>query len=200
MTGACASNYPWLKHPVDRTACETAAALYASVVSGPAGFAAFREANDYDPRVAATNREDTGRCVCVCGSPYNYYCNGECFVNFQGNDTDNCGSCGHRCINNNVCGNGACYCPFDTQTDANNCGACGLQCPSFMKCQGGKCVCKYDQCGNSCVTLQSDPRDCGTCGTVCSSGYCYQGECITPVVAPGQCYPGDVITNGGFGM
>lgn len=198
MSDACSSNYPWSSHPFKRAGCDVAAAFYAAVVSGPAGWVAFREANDYDPSVAATDNKDTGRCMCVCPSPYNYYCNGDCFVDFN-EDDNNCGACGNECYNGNVCGNGHCYCPFDTQTDDNNCGACGLKCPSFMTCRSGKCVCKNDQCGNSCVTLHSDPMNCGTCGTVCSSGYCYQGECITPVVAPGQCFPGNVISNGGFG-
>lgn len=229
MLNACANAYSWSKHPFKRAGCIAAAEFYTAVVSGPAGWVAFREANDYNPSVAATNRENTGRCMCVCGDPYHSYCNGQCFINYLsdnnncgscgarcvnnnvcGNgrcycpfntqtDNNNCGACGVRCVNGNVCGNGRCYCPFDTQTDNNNCGACGLKCPSYMKCQNGKCVCKDDTCGNSCVTLQSNPRNCGTCGHVCASGYCFEGQCVTPTVSAGQCWPGNVISNGGFG-
>ncbi|KAH8662393.1 hypothetical protein BX600DRAFT_498931 [Xylariales sp. PMI_506] len=197
MENACASNYPWLAHPWDRAVCETAAKLYAWTVSTFLGKMAFYEANYFDSSVAnnpSRGKEQTGRCECFCGSP-NHFCNGACVSSYL-NDVNNCGSCGMHCEPNAICQNGNCFCPYDILTDINHCGSCAVACAPWLKCKNGMCSCPADQCGNLCVDFQNHPRNCGSCGNVCASGYCYQGQCVTP--PQGVCNPGNVITDGDF--
>jgi hypothetical protein len=58
-------------------------------------------------------------------------------------DRNNCGTCGKKCADSEVCSGGT----------------CGLT------CGGGS-----TKCGNNCVELNVDPKNCGTCGNVCGAG------------------------------
>jgi hypothetical protein len=88
-------------------------------------------------------------------------------------DPLNCGTCGHKCSQDQVCGAGHC-CPLgsawcltgdgaaciDVTYDSNNCGGCGISCSvSGKECCGGVCV--YS------ITYQYDPKNCGVCGNIC---------------------------------
>ena len=99
-------------------------------------------------------------------------------------DANNCGACGFRCSDSQVCRAGACGpCPAqdtqckeqcaDLKNDNDNCGACGHVCPGATSCKNGVCgACDGTVCGNSCVWLDIDSNNCGACGKVCGADQC----------------------------
>jgi hypothetical protein len=112
-------------------------------------------------------------------------------------DTMNCGRCGMRCADMQVCCDGACSargtgpegCPecsatkpcaagrnccdgacADTENDVNHCGACGNACAARQTC-----------CGGRCVDTRSDEMNCGSCGNACTqapSTTCCASSCV----------------------
>ncbi len=81
-------------------------------------------------------------------------CTGQC-ANLK-TDYYNCGTCGNRCADGQVCNAGTCAgdCPngpgltecnagcIDLATDARNCGDCGRPCGEGQFCSDGTCFCK----------------------------------------------------------
>lgn len=136
-------------------------------------------------------------------------------------DNANCGTCGHTCqptsekcqqgvclplsqlctpacVNGQVCSNGMCKCPeqtqfcggacVDTKTTPQHCGACDMMCTPGQLCQGGACVCPPGQmaCNNQCADLQLSPQNCGACGKACNPNEsCMAGQCRAPSGADG---------------
>ncbi len=97
-----------------------------------------------------------------------------------GNDTQNCGACGHACSPGQVCAAGKCLCDpvtdpggtycggtgcTDLQTDPNNCGACGNDCKGLIPPIGG--YAGSPPTGSPACVL-------GRCTYECSAGY---GNC-----------------------
>lgn len=112
-------------------------------------------------------------------------------------DAMNCGACGTRCSNAQLCCGGACAprvmsadgCPecsatqpcaagrtccgglcVDVQTTREHCGACGNTCPARQAC-----------CAGTCVDTRVDEKNCGACGTACTQGTsltCCSGSCV----------------------
>ncbi|KAK9783806.1 hypothetical protein SCAR479_00365 [Seiridium cardinale] len=163
MHDTACSQYSW-EHPVQRSTCILEAKFYHFAVSH-FGAGPFKSAT-------------SDRCGVYCPNG-NALCHGECLT-FDGNDNDNCGSCGYTCAtsHNFECQSGQCVCTADTQNDDNNCGDCGRICPANTHCSGGECACDADQCGNLCVDLQDNPNNCGTCGNICTTGNCSEGQCV----------------------
>jgi hypothetical protein len=78
--------------------------------------------------------------VSVSSCPWTM-CGGTC-ANL-GEDRTNCGQCGHACLSDQLCLNGACL----------------VSCPSGMV-----------MCEGTCANLNTDGHNCGSCGTSCMSG------------------------------
>jgi hypothetical protein len=119
-------------------------------------------------------------------------CNGVCTT--LARDPENCGVCGGKCKDGEVCSMGKCAlaCGPGTlrclnvcvasQSDPGNCGTCGVKCKMGEVCSMGKCAqgCAggTTACGQSCVDTQSDRTNCGACGTMCGTGEeCIAGKC-----------------------
>lgn len=118
-------------------------------------------------------------------------------------DSSNCGKCGQKCPQGQLCQAGKCACPngllycststqkcVDSQTDINHCGACGKTCTGGQFCKAGKCTCPTGQsvCNGVCVDTQKNKEHCGTCGTQCKgSTFCKAGTCACPGAQPNIC-------------
>ena len=76
-------------------------------------------------------------------------CGDSCVV--PSRDRENCGTCGNKCADGEVCTAGKCSVTCggttmkcgdvcaDFKIDPKNCGACGLPCPMGQVCSAGKC-------------------------------------------------------------
>src|SRR4029079_14935520 len=93
-------------------------------------------------------------------------------------DRANCGACGAKCGDSQVCTGSMCTCmaPLtscgsacaNTMSDAMNCGACGHACAAptpycsagmcVATCAGGETACN----NNSCANTTNDPLTCGS--------------------------------------
>jgi endo-1,4-beta-D-glucanase Y len=112
-------------------------------------------------------------------------------------DRNNCGNCGTKCGDSQVCTGSMCTCmaPLtscgstcsNTMSDAANCGSCGHACAAptpfcsvgacVATCAGGETACL----NNSCAKTTSDPLNCGSCGNVCPGGQaCSNSTCGCP--------------------
>ncbi|MCA3016379.1 MAG: hypothetical protein INH41_28685 [Myxococcaceae bacterium] len=112
-------------------------------------------------------------------------CAGQC-VDLR-TDASNCGQCGTRCANGQVCAAGKCEvrCPsglllcdgacVDRQNDPRHCGGCNLPCDATKFCARGVCepteACRAPRqlCGATCVDPRFDPQHCGGCGNGCGA-------------------------------
>jgi hypothetical protein len=133
---------------------------------------------------------DAGRCYCdragtVCS--LTTWCTAvtepdgeDCGCMDLDHDESNCGACGRRCDENEVCDDGVCLCeasrracaasetccPGDgcvnQSTDPENCGDCGLSCGADETCSGGHCLCGGAVCDG---------------GQNCCAGSCHWGTC-----------------------
>jgi hypothetical protein len=109
-------------------------------------------------------------------------------------DPANCGACGTKCKDNEVCSMGKCALAcgtgttrcgtvcVDAESDPGNCGACSTKCKQGEVCSMGKCAPScgtgLSACGASCVNVQTDRTNCGMCGTMCGAGEeCVSGKC-----------------------
>lgn len=98
-----------------------------------------------DCQAASCTDACTGQpCGGGCPSP-RADCGGFCVD--TSTDRQNCGSCGHLCLPNEVCSGGNCAC----------------QSPNALYGCATACF---------CADLQTNPNDCGSCGHVCTSGVC----------------------------
>lgn len=113
-------------------------------------------------------------------------------------DNTNCGACGTKCAQGQVCSLGTCALQCgggttkcgstcnDLTKDPSNCGTCGNVCPQGNVCSAGSCSLQCaggsTKCGSSCVTLQSDPANCGGCGVVCGQGKACVGGLCKPLL------------------
>ena len=87
-------------------------------------------------------------------------------------DPSNCGSCGIRCQDAQICSNGICVCPS------------GLE-----------------LCNGECVNPLYDPDNCGSCGNKCILGVCINGQCQLNCpeghyFSNGQCIPFTICSVG----
>ena len=118
-----------------------------------------------------------------------------CEVNLRTSGA-NCGACGLRCGDGQMCSNGMCLAGacatgqtrcgavcLDLQTDRANCGTCGRACTVDQVCAGGTCgprSCPGGQtsCGGACVDTSSNTQHCGGCGRMCTLPLCLLGMCV----------------------
>ena len=142
-------------------------------------------------------------CVCPEGR---IVCSDRC-VNIAF-DPDDCGSCGRRCLNTEVCSGGSCVfpCPsgeircsgtcVDPTTDRNHCGACGMYCSGGQICVNGSCkpLCPSGrlECAGTCIDPLTDSDHCGSCSIKCStsSSFTYAFSCSGGVCAKSDCSSG----------
>jgi hypothetical protein len=109
-------------------------------------------------------------------------------------DPRNCGDCGVRCGECEVCSGGVCSPGGDL--------CCGVRCSGRSVCQGGVCVSTCTpRCGGNKCGDDGCGGSCGTCGTdqTCLDGRCEAVATTTPepatttleptttTVAPGSC-------------
>ncbi len=108
-------------------------------------------------------------------------------------DTHACGQCRQKCLDRQVCRDGACVFPagqtltcnggyVDALYDPLHCGGCGNLCPDGTRCSNGACVngcapVTERLCDDRCAVLSSDPFNCGACGVYCDTGVCTEGRC-----------------------
>jgi len=135
-----------------------------------------------------------GGCALQCGGSATK-CGAYCVSTKS--DPENCGGCGTKCAQGQVCNLGKCdvTCQqgltdcsgacLDLQQDDDNCGMCGNACNlrSEMRrgrkcqatCQNGWASCPTDG-GTTCVNLNLDVTNCGACGVTCPNGqFCSPG-------------------------
>jgi endo-1,4-beta-D-glucanase Y len=114
-------------------------------------------------------------------------------------DRNNCGNCGTKCGDSQVCTGSMCTCmaPLtscgstcsNTMSDALNCGSCGHACADPTPyCSMGVCAASCGggetPCMKSCANLTNDPLNCGSCTNACPGGQaCSASTCGCP---PGQ--------------
>jgi hypothetical protein len=156
-----------------------------------------------------------GHCVSFC-IPSMGNCNNDesdgCETALLSTDYKNCGACGHRCADNEVCTLGTCgpsqcdtgyfgpgtICPSDgcrdLRTDAYACGGCGNYCQvgAGEQCSDGVCQCTSGgvHCAGTdlCIDLGWDVNNCGSCGHQCAPGLaCVYGVCCTECVGARLC-------------
>lgn len=120
-------------------------------------------------------------------------CGDECLTPHDLDVDDlNCGSCGNRCIEAELCVQGECICN-DTICDGecvdlslypdDHCGSCGNTCEEpTPHCDRGQCTaCPASDCSGTCTVIDTDPDNCGECGRSCGVGaVCLRGECAYP--------------------
>jgi len=122
-------------------------------------------------------------------------------------DRENCGACGTKCADGQVCSDGTCAVSCvagltkcgtscrDLQSDNTNCGACGTTCGAGTACSMGACkpTCATGQieCGGSCIDPKISPAHCGatagcgvggigSAGSACTlEEACVSGTCLT---------------------
>ncbi len=142
-----------------------------------------------------------------CGPGTAVKCGDTC-VDTQ-SDFQNCGSCGTKCADTEVCSHGACatVCGggttrcgndcVDTSSDVNHCGTCTLACPTGNVCNKGTCAvtCQdgLTDCNGDCVDVTQNDDNCGACGQPCASGQvCSAGKCVATCQAGwSSCSVGD---------
>lgn len=137
---------------------------------------------------AASCPDTNGGPAGVCEVEDKIECDGQCVAWDDLDDEANCGACGNRCDDREVCvGGGQCgygcactsgaascdaeppACETRLSTDGANCGACGVRCGPGWPCVGGACVCgtstdcpSGQACvANSCAPVASAPDDTG---------------------------------------
>jgi hypothetical protein len=122
-------------------------------------------------------------------------------------DINNCGMCGRRCPEGQVCGGGTCRCPtgltlcgtncVDLTSDNTHCSGCGVNCETtflnaFGACNMSRCVqtaCRlgFGDCDRNAATgcevnLMTEAANCGTCGNRCrfanAGAACSGGLCV----------------------
>ena len=143
----------------------------------------------------ATNADGGPTLECSGGSTQ---CGDSCVVLVR--DRENCGMCGNKCADGEVCSAGKCSVTCggsttkcgdicaDVKIDPKNCGACGLPCPMGQVCSVGKCALTCGggatMCGSvdggtaMCVDTNTDRFNCGGCGMKCDLGSdCIMGMC-----------------------
>ncbi len=128
-------------------------------------------------------------------------------------DADNCGTCGKKCLNTQVCAAGNCICRpgftgcplvnpttcVDLQHDPKHCGSCTDSCPGDDLCVPGVgattptmcvnstlgCPVGTTECDGGCYdNLNNAQLECGMCGTACSNlQACGGGKCENAYVA-----------------
>ncbi|MDP3274013.1 MAG: hypothetical protein Q8Q09_02380 [Deltaproteobacteria bacterium] len=125
---------------------------------------------------------DTNSSVASCGA-CGRVCGG---ANSMGTCT--AGSCSLACAAGfaNCDGNTSNGCELDVRSNVSNCGGCGTVCRAPLGgstscvlgiCQAA-CPAGQNQCGTSCVNLQTSATNCGGCGVVCGAGTtCVSGTC-----------------------
>jgi hypothetical protein len=124
-------------------------------------------------------------------------CSGVCtYVSF---DPGNCGGCGVKCAQGQLCNIGACYTP-DLMNDPDNCGRLNNRCPTPPntvvgtcyqgQCSFSTCMPQHRFCGDyteGCVPMYNDKDHCGSCNKVCSSDqWCNRTYCESGTM-PGNC-------------
>jgi hypothetical protein len=109
-------------------------------------------------------------------------------------DPQNCGACGTKCKDTEVCSMGKCALAcgtgtlrclnicVDAQSDPGNCGNCGVKCMQGEVCSMGKCAPSCapatSPCGSACKDMQVDRTNCGACAAMCGAGEeCVSGKC-----------------------
>ncbi len=133
----------------------------------------------------------TGGDVDIC--PGGTICNDVCTqTDF---DPNNCGACGTKCAEGEVCSMGQCGLQCSGGTTkcgdlcvniANNpahCGQCDNACAEKEVCANGTCGLTCEEgggtnCSGICVNTDTDVNNCGACANVCPSGeVCIGGAC-----------------------
>lgn len=139
------------------------------------------------------------KCVCPQSAPSVCSYGDERVCTNLDTQNDNCGTCGHHCLNG-TCSSAACVCAAGLQacpandgrdticttvaTDGANCGKCGRVCPSGSSCQGNECVsggcpAGWTMCGGTCTNTDFDNLNCGGCNRACRPGRtCDGGACV----------------------
>ncbi len=116
-------------------------------------------------------------------------------------DPAHCGSCGHSCLEGQLCQGGNCIedcgdvltlcgqtC-VDLQTDSKHCGRCLAPCQEGRACLNGacstQCATGLTLCGETaCVDTNTNPSHCGQCFMVCGQNeICNTGQCIRKVTS-----------------
>jgi hypothetical protein len=126
-------------------------------------------------KAGATWQCVAGKAACVPGTPGDEICDGlggdedcdgKADEDFQlDGDSNNCGSCGHKCTVSQTCCDGSCV---DTRSSNANCSACGASCTSGQTC-----------CNSSCINPSKDKNNCGSCGNTCTGlNSCANGACV----------------------
>jgi hypothetical protein len=114
-------------------------------------------------------------------------------------NTNNCGDCGVKCGQGQLCNFGKCYTP-DLMNDPENCGTLHHECPTppntvIRTCYQGQCSfseCKpsFRFCGDyaeGCVSMYNDKDHCGSCNKVCGADqWCNRTYCESGKM-PGNC-------------
>lgn len=124
-------------------------------------------------------------------------CDGECTS--TGIDVNNCGECGIKCDDDEICSLGFCKfscnklgeglmeCPLgsgicrDIKNNNDHCGYCDRQCDDTQYCLQGECTpCPEGnkRCTETCIDVMSNQEHCGDCNKSCS-GICESGVCYT---------------------
>lgn len=153
------------------------------------------EITGVSPTTTSTTTSTTIACSPPCGN--GMCCGGVCTD--TSSDPSNCGSCGHQCLQGEICVGSQCTCAppntfcgtqcnlrpcscSDLLTDSSNCGACGNACPAGTDCQGGTCV-------KTCC----DDLDCGSGSEFCCS---HSDSVFRLCPYPGHCAPDSPSGNG----
>jgi hypothetical protein len=124
-------------------------------------------------------------------------CSGTC-TDTQFN-TSNCGGCGVKCAQDQLCSMGTCTTP-DLMNDPYNCGKLKNHCPTPPNTLGGTCYqgkCTFSECmpnhrfcgdyTEGCVPFYNDKEHCGSCNKVCSADqWCNRTYCESGKM-PGNC-------------
>ncbi len=135
---------------------------------------------------------------CTCDDPITTMCPTGC-VDIKSSPSD-CGSCGHPCLNDEICSQGVCKCAnggtrcngiCDTFRTNTSCSSCGDTCPSGSSCVTtvspgvslvSSCKCSdqnLTRCPVGCVDLKSSLSNCGSCGHACMADEtCSNGTCV----------------------
>ena len=146
--------------------------------------------------------------ICTCGTVACMAAQLCCFVEVEEGDFHDtcisvdhdplhCGSCDVQCGIGQVCINSTCECQpgfldcegsgnscsTNPDSDVEHCGECSHACEPGEVCSQSECqlICQggFEDCGGSCINLQTDRTHCGECGNACEVGMvCASGECV----------------------
>ncbi len=140
-----------------------------------------------------------------CSASGGRCCRGACVdAASLGEDTSNCGACGHACAPGLSCRQGTCTDPATDAPPTWTCVEPAHACPEGTFCAVDACLPRRcgpdgdgllcpsptpgvpgDCCGGRCVDLFSDGEDCGACGRRCGPGQqCQGGSCEGSEVQP----------------